>query len=91
MRKIFSIAIIAALMASPVSANEPSQPKGQPIVPCKVVDTTSEKEAKIAIRKMKRQGFQVTVTRKGQTKMITKGGDPFPFALAQANVVKSGC
>lgn len=87
MRKIFSIAIIAALMASPVAAAE-AKPE---IVPCKVVAPASEKEMKIAIRKLKRQGYQVAVIRGGEKKIIAQGGDPFPFALAQANVVKSGC
>ena len=89
MRKFLKIAIVAALLAAPIQIQ--AKESKEEIVPCKVITPKTEKELKRAIRDLRAQGFRVEVIKGGEKKVVAQGGDPFPFALAQANVVKSGC
>ncbi len=93
MKKYISVFVTVALAscASPPPAVAVAPRPAPDHIPCKVVVPQTEKDMKIAIRKLRRQGFQVTVIKNGEKKIVAEGGDPFPFTLAQANVVKSGC
>lgn len=89
--KKFIIAFATVALASCAAPALATPEPGPDHVPCKVITPKTEKELKRAIRDLRREGFRVTVIKGDQKKVVAQGGDPFPFALAQANVVKSGC
>lgn len=62
------------------------------ITPCVSKVVASEEDAKRLIRRLRRQGFQVAITRgNSPAKIVAAGGAPFPAALAHANTPVSGC
>jgi DNA-binding LacI/PurR family transcriptional regulator len=91
MKKLILAAAMLAL-AVPAMAQEATRvlvPEGTK--PCAVVTATST-NAKEQIRRLKRQGYLVTVRRGMQPpQIVSEGGFTFPMNLSRARVAASGC